>query len=338
MQQLLAQAEPVTGGGGAGGGGGDGITINFPTIDWQTLVPQLVNYFFDGIGKFLNDALHTTFDGLWSSGANVVGQTDLAVTWGFGPVHDQVVALQGAARAILVFALILLGLRGMLASIVPKQPDVLAEFINGVVSATILIAAFPLLIPQVIDLTNQAATAIGKADLSRYVSSGQVSNPLIEGVLFIILLFFALRLLMKAVWRIGFLAVMLPVGMLACALYAVPQTRWILGWWARLWGGMLLAQIPSVMALTIGAQLFARGSGIGAFVYSIAFLQLATDLYSLIPFGSAGYATPPFGGVSWSAPAMLGGITRTIGGAAAAGGAAAGAGASVAVGQSYGYR
>jgi hypothetical protein len=335
MQQLLAQADP-TGGVGGGGGGGGGITINFPTIDWQTLIPQLVQYFFDGIGKFLNDSLHSTFDGLWSSGADVVGQTDLAMTWGFGPVHDQVSAVQSAARVVLVFALILLGLRGMLSSIVPRQPELLAEFVNGVLGATILIAAFPLVIPEIIGLTNQAATAVGKTDLSGYVSNSDVNNPLLQGVLFIILLFFALRLLMKAVWRIGFLAVMLPVGMLACALYAVPQMRWFLGWWARVWGGMLLAQIPSVLALTIGAQLFAHGSGIGAFVYSIAFLQLATDLYSLIPFGSASYASGPWGGVSWSAPAMLGGVTRTIGGAGAAG--AAGAVAGAVVGQTYGYR
>ena len=339
MNALVTQADPVSSGAGAPAGSAGGITVNFPTIDWQTLIPELVQYFFDGIGKFLNDSLHTAFDGLWSSGADVVGQTDLAMTWGFGPVHDQVVALQGAARAILVFALIMLGLRGMLASIAPKQPDMLAELINGVLAAVILIAAFPLLIPQIIELTNQAASAIGKADLSGYVSSGQVSDPLIQGVLFIILLFFALRLLMRAVWRIGFLAVLLPVGMLACALYALPQTRWLLGWWARLWGGMLLAQVPSVMALTIGAQLFARGSGLGAFVYSIAFLQLATDLYGLIPFGSSNHGTGPWGAVSWSAPAMLGGITRTIGGAA--GGAASvtvSAGSATVVGQSYGYR
>src|SRR5438132_9946737 len=93
--------------------------------------------------------------------------------------------------------------------------------------------------------------------------------------------------------------------MAACALYALPQTRWMLGWWARMWGGMLLAQIPSVMALAIGGQLFAHGSGLGAFVYSIAFLQLATDLYSLIPFGSTGSTGPPFGSLSLPVPALL---------------------------------
>jgi hypothetical protein len=277
---------------------------------------------------------------MWGSSLNVVGRTDLAMTWGFGPVGDQVEALQGAARVVLVFALIVLGLRGMLSGIVPRQPDMFAEFINGVVAAVIMIAAFPLLVPQLINFTNQAAGAIGQIDLSRYLSTGGVSNPMIQAVLFIILLFFAARLLMKAVWRIGFLAVLLPVGMLACALYALPQTRWLLTWWVRVWGGMLLAQIPSVFALTIGAQLFAFGAGIGAFVYSIAFLQLATDLYTLIPFGSTASGEPPWA-LAWPAHILVGhgrSAAGVIGGMGAGLAGVVPGMSSRGVGQTYGYQ
>jgi hypothetical protein len=320
---------------------GGGITINFPTVDWSTLIPQLVGYFFDAIGKFLNDTLRSTFDGIWNSGANVLGHTDMAMTWGFGPVHDQVVGVQSAARVILVFALVFLGLRGMLSSIVPRQGGMLAEFVNGIIAATIMVAAFPLVIPLLIDFTNQAASAVGQANLSSYLSVGGVSSPIIQGVLLVILLFFAIRLLIKAVWRLGFLAILLPVGMAACALYAIPATRWMLGWWARIWGGMLLAQIPSVMALTIGAQLFAEGSGLGAFVYSIAFLQLATDLYTLIPFGTTGSGGPPWGSLPSRLTAMVGGPAgaAAVGGAAAAGTVAQAATTTAGpVVQTYGYR
>jgi hypothetical protein len=336
MNPVFAQTGP--------GGGGDRPIIEFPSVDWSTLVPQLVNYFFDAIGKLLNDTLHTAFDGVWGSGANVLGQTDLAMTWGFGPVGEQIQAVQSAARAVLVFALIVLGLRGILSSIVPRQPNMLAEFINGVVAATIMVAAFPLLVPQVIGFTNQAASAVGRADLTGYLSSAAVSSPVIQLVLFVILLFFALRLLIKAVWRIGFLAVLLPVGMLACALYALPQARWVLSWWLRAWGGMLLAQIPSVFALSIGAQLFAHGGGVSAFVYSIAFLQLASDVYSLIPFGS----TEPTGGppwaLAWPAHVVLGHSRMAAGGVGGlAGGLAVAAGSVVSAstrvgGQTYGYQ
>ncbi len=340
MSPAFAQVGP--------GGGGDRPIIELPTVDWSTLVPQLVNYFFDAIGRLLTDTLHTTFDGLWGSGANVIGQTDMALTWGFGPVGEQVQAVQSAARVVLVFGLIVLGLRGMLSSIIPRQADMLAEFINGVVAATIMVAAFPLLVPQLIDFTNQAANAVGHADLSRYLSTGTVSSPVVQMVLFVILLFFALRLLIKAVWRIGFLAVLLPVGILACALYALPQARWILSWWVRAWGAMLLAQIPSVFALSIGTQLFAHGGGVGAFVYSIAFLQLASDVYSLIPFGTSGSAGPPWA-FSWPAPevarlatgglgGIAGGIAVAAGTAVAAGSALSGAASTRPGGQTYGYQ
>ena len=336
MSPAFAQAGP-------GGGGGDRPIIELPNVDWSTLVPQLVNYFFDAIGRVLTEALHSTFDGVWGSSANVIGQTDLAMTWGFGPVGEQVQAVQSAARAILVFALIVMGLRGVLSSIMPRQPDMLSEFINGIVAATIMVAAFPLLVPQVIGFTNEAATAIGRVDLSRYLATGTGGNTLIQLVLFVILLFFALRLLIKAVWRIGFLAVLLPVGMFACALFALPQTRWMFGWWLRLWGGMLLAQIPSVFALSMGVQLFAHGGGgLGPFVYSIAFLQLASDLYSVIPFGNT-----VAGQIPWAftfGPQHVGRLaTGGIGGAAAgmavaAGGVMARTASSPSSGPTYGYQ
>jgi hypothetical protein len=337
VNHLFAQANP--------GGGGDRPIIEFPTVDWPTLIPQLVNYFFDAIGRFLSDTLRNAFDGVWGSNAAILIRTDMAMTWGFGPVGEQVQAVQNAARVILVFALIVLGARGMLSSIVPRQPDMLAEFINGIVGAVIMVAAFPLVVPQLINFTNQAATAVGSFDLSRYVSTGGVSSPIIQVVLFVILLFFALRLMIKAIWRIGFLAVLLPVGMIACALYALPQTRWILAWWARVWGGMLLAQIPSVFALSMGAQLFANGGGLGAFLYSIAFLQLATDVYSLIPFGSTGSSGAPWA-LAWPAHVVfgegrlaMGGLGGAAGGIAmAAGGVVAGAASTRVAAQTYGYQ
>jgi hypothetical protein len=233
------------------------------------------------------------------------------MTWSFGPVQGQIADIQTGARAVLLFAVILLGVRGMLGAIAPYQPNMLGEFINGILGAVILVAGFPLVIPLVIGLVNQAASAVaGHAAVSSYLAAaGGFSDPLIEAVLTLILLFFAIRLLIKAIWRIGFLAVLLPVGLVACAAYAVPQLRWLLGWWARVWGGMLAAQIPSVFALAVGVGLFVHGgSGIGPFVYSIAFLQLATDLYSLIPFGSI-----PGSGAPWGALPGRGALAAALG-------------------------
>jgi hypothetical protein len=296
-----------------------GSNITCPTPDWSTLIPQLVGYFFDAVGKTIDDTLHHSFDSVWTSSGNVLGQTDLGMTWSFGAIHDQVMSVHDASRAVLLFALVLLGLKSILGGLVHSHSDVIGDFVNAVLASVIMVAAFPIVIPLVIGAVNQAAGVVGSTDISQYISSGSTENSLVQAVLFIILLFYGMRLLIKAAWRIGFLAVLLPVGMAACALYAIPATRWLLGWWSRVWGGMLIAQIPSVMALSIGVQLAAHGSGMGAFVFSIAFLQLATDLYTLIPFGSSGGGGgPPWGNLPW----RLGGI--------AAAGMGAGAGAAAA--------
>ena len=159
-------------------------------------------------------------------------------------------------------------------------------------------------------------------------------------MLFIILIFFGVRLLLKAAWRVMFLVVLLPFGLLACALYAIPACRWLFSWWAKVWGGMLLAQIPSVMALSIGAQLFAHGSGIGAFVFSIAALQLATDLYSLIPFGHIGHQGSPMGSAAGAlrGAAAVGGLAAGFGAGSAAVATAPLTNRQVVTASDYGYR
>lgn len=280
MNPVLAQAAP-----------GDRPVIDFPTPDWSSLMPQLFGFMTDAAGHWLQGAMHKTFDGLWNGDHNVIASTPLDLTWNLGPIHAQVGDVQTAARAILVFALILLGLRGILSSVVPQQPHMLAEFINGLVGAIILLAAFPLLVPMAIGAVNAAAGGIANgAFMQGFVAAGgSAPDPMVGGILFVILLYFGVRLLIKCAWRIMFLAVLLPVGVLACALYAIPETRWILSWWARAWGGMLLAQIPSVLALSIALGSFVGGGGgIGSFVWSIAAMQLATELYSIIPFGNSG--------------------------------------------------
>jgi hypothetical protein len=274
---------------------GGGITINFPTIDWQTLIPQLVGYFFDAIGTTLNNTMHKAFDGVWGSSANIVGQTAMDSTWNFGPIHDQVLQVQSGARAVLLLALVLLGCKSMLGGIVPRHSDVVSEAVNGVLAAVIMVAAFPVLVPQLIDVTNTMATTVGTVDLSKYMSNGfGGQNSLVEAVLFIILVFFGLRLLFWSAWRIMVLAVLLPVGMFAAAAYALPFMRWLFVWWAKVWGGLLLAQIPSVLALTIGAQLFAHGSGVMAFMFSIAAMQVAVDVYKILPGANGGGGSAPW--------------------------------------------
>ena len=279
-------------------------------VDWNQLIPSLLGLFLKGLGTWLQDSVNSLTDGFWAANSNVLTHTDMGMTWDLGPIATQVDSALGASRAILIFALVLLGIRGTISGIVPQQPHLLAEFVGGILGAVILTAAFPSLIALVMNLANMASDTIASGtDLTGYFRGDDtIADPLIKAVLLVLVLLFGIRLLIKSIWRIGFLAVMLPVGAAAMPLYAIPQTRWLAGWWARVWGGMLMAQIPSTLALIIGLQIFRHGGGLGAFVYTIAFLQLAHDLYDLIPFGMARGQGSPVGTAVSAAAAFAGGL------------------------------
>jgi hypothetical protein len=141
--------------------------------------------------------------------------------------------VHSGARAVLLFAIILLGLKAMLGGVVRRHEDVVSEAVDGVLLSVITVLAFPVLVPQLIELTNAMATAVGTVDLSRYMHPGLGNNPIVEAILFVVLVFFGVRLLFRAAWRIMVLAVLLPVGMAVYALYAVPGLRWFFIWWAK---------------------------------------------------------------------------------------------------------
>jgi hypothetical protein len=91
------------------------------------------------------------------------------------------------------FALVLLGLKSMLGSIVLVHGDVVGELVNGVIVSVVMLMTFPVLIPRLIEFVNEAAHAVGTADLSHCVFSPSFGPPIVQVVLFVILLFFAIR-------------------------------------------------------------------------------------------------------------------------------------------------
>src|SRR5262249_54229267 len=96
-----------------------------------------------------------------------------------------------------------------------------SDVVGGVLMAVIAVAAFPLVIPMVVEAVNAAARAIGTANVAQYVSKPTVGNVFLQAILFGVLGWFAIRLLIRAGWRIILLAVLLPFGLFCAALYAI---------------------------------------------------------------------------------------------------------------------
>jgi hypothetical protein len=154
---------------------------------------------------------------------------------------------------------------------------------NSLKITVILLASFGTFIPMAIERTNDATRAIGEGSLSSYVNQDPVGmNSFLLAILLIVLLWTLFRLVKKAFWRLGLLAVLLPIGPLCMVAWAIPPLRGLTYWWSRTWLGLLLSQIPSVLALTIGVAVMAYAVGILSFFVSLAFLELAVDLYDIV--------------------------------------------------------
>lgn len=253
-----------------------GTSFTFPSPDWGKLVPDLVGLFLNAISDTVANAMLAIWDGFWKSGLNVVGQTPEAMTIGFGPTQFYLQDMEKVAYGVIFFALVLLGLATMLGASNAQH-----EIVVHIVGALILAGVFVVFVHRAYLVVNQAATGIGRADLSQLVPQGSEHHVFESLVLLLILLFYAIDLVLLSVERIVILAVLTPFGVLAMLLRAIPQLRYVSAWWARTYFGLLFAQLPVVMALTIGLQMAKNAGGIATFVYAIAFLKAARSLYRM---------------------------------------------------------
>ncbi len=233
----------------------DGISITWPTIDWSALAKEIVPDFFNAVADWSSGVEHDVWSSMWGSDANVFGHTDANLVRG-GPIATYAQQAQAAALGIVVFAIVVLGLRAALSPFVPMSNHLATELVERVASALILAGAFVLLAPRLLGWLNDALHEVGDVDFSRmfHATGSTGAIAFVFALLALLVLFFAGKLIIRVLYRTALLAIFHPVGIVALVLRAVPQLRWVSGWWARLWFGWLVAQVPSAMALVIGVQ------------------------------------------------------------------------------------
>src|SRR5205085_4460926 len=116
----------------------------------------------------LEDALHhaaaAIWDAAWSSSANIVTQLPPDLTYNFGPYRAVAsdplpLAVGGAA-----LALVLLGLRTLLGSMVGRD-HVITHVTGRLIPAVLLTLAYPALIVRGIGLLNAAASGLGQTSI-----------------------------------------------------------------------------------------------------------------------------------------------------------------------------
>jgi len=242
-------------------------------------------------------------------------------------------ALGGAMLAI-----VLLGLRTMFGALVGRD-HLVTHVVGRLIPAVFLTLAYPVLVARGLALVNQAAATVGARSVAGMLvfPSNPANQALVlpYAVLWLLLVWFALRLFVRLGYSLFRFVVALVFGPVALILWAIPQTEWITWFWLRELVGWGLTPLMLVVAMAIAVPLVAGQSGfLAAGVLGIAGLQAAHDLVGLLGHGRGGGG----GGMGNAA-----GYARMASSAASGGGAGVAAAAIPAnrmttTADSYGYQ
>jgi hypothetical protein len=313
-------------------GGGEGPTIDIH-LDLSGLAELIWRWLIDHIGELgwavwlpleqtlraaAQAAAQAIWDAAWNSTANIITQLPPDLTYNFGPYRA--VAVDPTALAIggAMLAVVLLGLRTMLGSIV-GQDHMVSHILGRLVPAVFLTLAYPVLIARGVGLLNQVATSLGSGPIGAALVPSLPPPPVPHlaipwVVLWLLLIYYAIRLLIRLAYSIFRFLVALLFGPVALILWAIPQTEWI----TRLWIGELLGWGTTPLLVTACLALAlpmasGREGFLGAAVFGIAGMQAAYDLVGLLAFGRAR------GGSLFPVPyaAIRGGVAAATGGAGA---------------------
>src|SRR5713226_2628215 len=123
----------------------------------------------------LHNAAGAIWDAAWQSSANIVTQLPPDLTYNFGPYRavasDPIPLAVGGAT----LALVLLGLRTLLGSMVGRD-HVITHMTGRLIPSVFLVLAYPFLVARGVQLLNAAAGAIGtRAAVSTLIEYPEVS-------------------------------------------------------------------------------------------------------------------------------------------------------------------
>jgi hypothetical protein len=278
---------------------------------WTNLEPRLPDIF-GQLLAMLEDALHSAasaiWDSAWSSSANIVTQVPPDLTYNAGwyravATDPLPVALGGATLAI-----VLLGLRTIVGAIAGH--DHLITHISGrLIPATFLTLAYPVLVVRGVELLNSVASALGQRAIGGGVAEGLKTGLVLALptpptvallvpylALWLLLVFYGVRLLVRLAYSVFRFTVALLFGPLAIILWAIPQTEWVTWLWLRELVGWMTTPLLVTACLAMAIPLASLHSGIlaGA-VFSLAGLMAAYDLVGLLAHTRGGGLSSPLG-------------------------------------------
>jgi hypothetical protein len=313
-----------------------GIKGNLPDIG-QAIWTPLSTWFTDGMRGSAEQTWRALFATL--SVPLLVFQLPPALTYNLDAYRAVATDPLVVATAGATLALVLLGLRTLFGSMIGRD-HVITHVTGRIIPATALAMAYPVLVAQFVGLVNSAGASVGPQALAGLLAFPPAPNPqliLPYLVLWLLLIVYAVRLLIRLAYSLFRFLVALVFGPVAIVLWAIPQTEWVTTLWLRELVGWGTTPLLVVVALAIAVPLAMGQSGfLPALLFSLAGLKAASDLVGLLGTTRGGGG----GGFGFGSPI---GYARMAAGAATGGPAGAAAATVPAMGaqqmaDTYGFR
>jgi hypothetical protein len=307
-----------------GGGGGGPVDVHIDlsglaALIWQTLIDHIAdvgNAIWTPLSLWLASGIHGAAVAIWNATfgamANFVGQLPPELTYDNSAYKAIATDPLPVAVGGATLALVLLGLRTLLGSMVGRD-HVITHVTGRLIPAVLLALAYPVLIVRAVQLINVAAGAVGAqgavnalADVAEDPSRIATNAALL--LLWVLLLWFGLRLLLRVAYSLIRFTVALVFGPVAIILWAIPQTEWVTWFWLRELVGWGTTPLLVTVALAIAVPMATGHSGdLVAIAFGIAGFQAAHDLVGVLSYARGGNHGGPLGYVRMAAGAAHGG-------------------------------
>lgn len=253
------------------------------TAAWKSLT--------ESAAEGLNNAAHEVWDATFGALGGVYGQ--LPPEWTYDNAVYRAIATDPlpVASGGATLAVVLLGVRTLFGSMVGRD-HVLTHITARLIPAVFLTLAYPYLIARGIQVLNAAAGAVGmRAAVSTLVASpdpSRIVGDLPTMILWVLLVWFGLRLLIRVAYSLVRFVVALVFGPVALILWAIPQTEWITWFWLRELIGWGTTPLLVSVCLSVAVPMATGRSGfLAAAAFGIAGFMAAHDLVGVLGVSSS---------------------------------------------------
>jgi hypothetical protein len=262
---------------------GDAANAFFDAM--QEVMPRLMQAATDALAKILTDHSNTAWESvttsLQQSEFNFITRTPPSMSYNFGGVSDFYHQYDGMYYGIGTFALVLMGLASACRMFFAwgwEIPETLVRVVLGILLAT----STPRIYELTINLHNRLCDAIVGAQLPHINEATVQADPLTMSIIIVVWLILGIRLLARMGYRIIYFAVLLVIGPLALAAWAIPGGDTYARMWVRCYIGLLLGQLLVAVCLRLAGGMGGMlGTSFAGLAIGIGMLLLAYDLATM---------------------------------------------------------